>query len=73
MGVCEIEYIPTMEEHIFELDVTHTKERMILKGVEHLVECLDEGKQSESSGLEGREALKWALKFKEITGYAKSG
>jgi len=59
-----IDYIPT-DEHIFELDCTHNKEEMILAGVEHLVECLDYGMDSMSDGIEGREALRLALEFKE--------
>ncbi len=52
----EVEQVDT-NERIFELDCTHTKEPMILKGVEHLVECLNEGKESVSSGESARQAL----------------
>ena len=46
---------------IFELKFE--RERMILAGVEHLVDCLDNGKQSISSGEEGREALRLSLEY----------
>jgi len=62
----ELEYIPTMDKHVFELDCVRTKEKMIIKGIEHLVACLDSGRKSYSSGEDGREALKWALKYKEL-------
>lgn len=58
----EIEYVPT-DEPLFELDCTHSKERMILKGVEHLVGCLDNGSESISSGEEAKLTLSLALKM----------
>ncbi len=61
----DLEYIKS-NEHIFELDCVRSKERMIYWGVQHLVECLDRGKESISSGEEARETLKWVLKFKEL-------
>jgi len=61
----EIEYINT-NEHIFELDCTHNAERMILQGVHHLVGCLEHNRQSISSGEDGRQSLRLALKFKEM-------
>ncbi len=60
----EIEYIKS-DEHIFEIDCVRSKERMILRGVEHLVKCLDEGKQSISSGEEACKSLELVLAFKE--------
>ncbi len=60
----EIEYIKS-DEHIFEIDCTRSGERMILKGVEHLVECLNKGKQNISSGEEARETLRQVLRFEE--------
>ena len=61
-GEVDVEYIDT-QEHIFELVIT--RERMILAGVNHLVECLDRGDDSISSGDEARVALRLALEFKE--------
>jgi hypothetical protein len=59
-----VEYIDT-DEHIFELDCTHNKEPMIKKGVEHLVQCLKEKKESISSGEKAFLALKSALQYEE--------
>lgn len=61
----EMEYIDT-DESIFELDCTHNKEPMILKGVEHLVKCLKEGRESISSGREARKTLELVLKYREL-------
>jgi len=58
----EAEYVDT-DEPIFELDCTHNKEPMILKGVEHLVECLKLGEESVSSGESAREALADCLDY----------
>jgi len=60
----QVEFIDT-QEHIFELDCTHNGERMILRGVEHLAECLDMGWHTISDGFEGKMALAQALEFKE--------
>lgn len=69
----ETEYIDTGEP-IFELDCTHNKERMILKGVEHLIECIKEGKQSVSNGESAREALADCLDYiKDNTAIVKIG
>ena len=73
-GYIELEYVPTMEEHIFELDCTHKKtDRMIKRGVTHLVNCLQNNNNclqkdydSCSNGYDGKEALRWALKYKEL-------
>lgn len=62
--VCDIEEVKT-DEPIFELDCTHNKDRMILAGVEHLVECLKNGAKPISSGEDAREALYLVLKFQE--------
>ncbi len=59
----EVEYIDS-DEHIFEIDCTRSSERMILRGVEHLVDCLDKGHQSISSGEEAKRTLE-ALLFYE--------
>lgn len=48
---------------IFELVINQPELRPILKGVEHLTECLKEGKQSISSGEEARQTLKEVLEF----------
>jgi len=61
----EVNYIKS-DEYLLEFDCLHTREPMIPLGVQHLVECLNEGEQSISSGEDGREALRLALKFKEI-------
>jgi len=58
----DMEYIDS-DEYIFGFDLEGG--RPILKGVEHLVECLKEGKQSISSGREARDTLYMVLKFKE--------
>jgi len=58
----DIEYVNT-QEHIFELVVT--RKRMILAGVNFLVDCLDTGLDTISSGFEGKEALRLILEFKE--------
>ena len=58
----DMEYIDSMDyPPIFELQIT--QEQMILKGVEHLVECLKAGKESISSGEEARETLKAVLDY----------
>lgn len=59
----EIEYVKS-DEHIFEIDCVRSTKPMILKGVEHLVDCLDKGHQSISSGEEARRTLE-ALLFYE--------
>jgi len=46
----ELEYKDT-DERYFDLDCTRSKERMILKGVEHIVKCLDEGNINQDSGI----------------------
>jgi len=58
----DIEYVHK-QEHIFELVIT--RERMILAGVNYLVDCLDTGLDTISSGFEGKAALRLALEFKE--------
>ena len=58
----EIEYVDS-NEHIFEIDCVRTKERMINKGVTHLVGCLKEGKESISSGEEAKKALEAVLYY----------
>lgn len=59
-----IEYVDS-DEYIFELDCTHNTERMILAGVETLVDCLDGKGSTPCSGDHGYEALRLALQFKE--------
>ena len=60
----DIEYVDT-EEPIFELDCVHNDDKgMTLRGVEHLVNCLDNGTQSISSGEEAKETLRVLLSFK---------
>jgi len=46
----ELDYRDT-DERYFDLDCTRSKERMILKGVEHIVKCLDEGNINQDSGI----------------------
>jgi hypothetical protein len=58
--------LPWEKSHIFELDVTHNSDQMILKGVEHLVDCLKNKHESISSGFDGREALRLALEYKKL-------
>lgn len=60
----EIEYVDS-QEHIFEIDCVRTKERMIKRGVYHLVECLKEGKESISSGEEAMLSLKALLSYEQ--------
>jgi len=52
------------DECIFEFKIP--TEGLILKGVEHLVECIKENKQSISSGEEAREALKLCLQYQKL-------
>ena len=60
----DLEYVDSMDyPPIFELVINQPELRPILKGVEHLVECLKEGKQSISSGKEARVTLKEVLQF----------
>jgi len=60
----DLEYVDSMDyPPIFELVINQPELRPILKGVEHLVECLKEGKQSISSGKEARQTLKEVLQF----------
>lgn len=51
------------DEPVFEFKVP--TEGLILKGVEHLVKCLETGKQSISSGEEALEALRLVERFKQ--------
>lgn len=60
-----VEYVDT-EEYIFELDCTELNELLIPKGLEHLIYCIETGKQSISSGEEAREALKLCLEFQKL-------
>jgi predicted dehydrogenase len=69
----EVEYVPTMDEHIFEFVLPTKKDRLILRGVEALVSHVKYGVDSKdinSNGYDGREALRLALEFKEM--YEKS-
>tara|TARA_Y100000310_G_scaffold144390_1_gene143646 strand:+ start:18956 stop:19720 length:765 start_codon:yes stop_codon:yes gene_type:complete len=60
----ELEYVDSMDyPPVFELDINRSDRRPILKGVEHLVQCLKEGKQSLSSGEEARKTLHLVLVF----------
>lgn len=61
----DIEYVPMINENIFELDCTHTKEPMIPKGVEHLIDCLENHHESISSGELARDSLFKCLKLQE--------
>jgi len=60
----DLEYVDSMDyPPIFELVINQPELRPILKGVEHLVECLKEGKQSISSGEEARQTLKEVFEY----------
>jgi predicted dehydrogenase len=52
-------------EHIFKFEVPPDPKGLIRLGVEHLVECIKQNKQSISSGEDGLEALKLCLLFKK--------
>ena len=65
--IIELEYISS-DEHIFDFDLARSKEPMILKGVQHLVECLKGEHKSHSNGWDGRKALELCLLYKELTG-----
>jgi len=52
------------DEPIFEFKIP--TEGLILKGVEHLVECIKLNKSSISSGYEAREALKLCLQYQKL-------
>lgn len=60
----DIQCIET-DEPIFEFDCTHNKERMILAGLKYLIECLDVPLHTVCNGWVARQALKWALEYKE--------
>ena len=63
LGKVRLEYIDT-QDYIFELDI-HTnpaKNRLTLRGIEHLITCVKEGRESISSGWEARETLRLLLK-----------
>lgn len=61
----QLEYIDT-DEYIFEFNCTHPEELLIPKGLEHLIYCIESGKQSISSGEEGRESLRLCLEFERL-------
>jgi len=66
-GLEDIKLIPIdTDESIFNLKLWNNNDRLILVGVEHLVECLKERKQSKSSGSMGRVALRLALEFRRM-------
>jgi predicted dehydrogenase len=72
-GAVEIEYVDTTDKpwdksHIFELDCVHNNEPMILKGLEHLIECLNQGTGTVSDGIEARESLRCTLEYGELIG-----
>ena len=51
----------------FEMPESNYTVSLIKNGVEHLVECLETGKQSISSGEEALEALRLVERFKELS------
>jgi len=60
----KVEYIHLdTDEPVFELDCTHNKEPMILEGVKHLIDCMENGHESISSGESAKEALRVALEY----------
>ncbi len=62
----EFRYVNT-DEYIFELDCIHNaKPHVPVEAVEHLIECIEQGKQSKSSGIDAREALRQCLELQEI-------
>lgn len=67
-----LEYIDT-DEHIFELDCTHTEERMITGSVRDLIFSLETKRKPTCSGEDGREALRLALEFKKSMPETKFG
>ena len=66
LGKVKLEYIDT-QDYIFELDIhsNPAKNRLTLRGIEHLITCVTEGKESISSGWEARETLRLLLEAKE--------
>jgi len=50
--------------HDFDFKVPVDPKGLVRKGVEHLVECMRDGRESISSGKDGYEALKLCLEFK---------
>jgi len=57
------------DEHVFQLELAHNGEMMIPLGVEHLVDCIKNKRESIVSGEKGYEALKMSLYLKEKMGY----
>ncbi len=57
---------PWKESHIGGFECMHSDKPMILKGVEHLVDCLNNHHESVSSGEDGREALRLTLEYKRL-------
>ncbi|MBE3143548.1 MAG: Gfo/Idh/MocA family oxidoreductase [Planctomycetes bacterium] len=66
----ELEYKDT-DERCFELDCTRSKERMILKGVEHIVECLNSHDINQDSGISAKRDLQLCLEYERILNNAK--
>ena len=62
LGKVKLEYIDT-QDYIFELDIhsNPATNRLTLRGIEHLITCVKEGKESISSGWEARETLRELL------------
>lgn len=61
----ELEYRDT-DERYFDLDCTRSKERMILKGVEHIVKCLDEVNINQDSGISAERDLMLCLAYEGL-------
>ena len=58
----KVEYIHLdTDEPVFELDCTHNKEPMILEGVKHLIDCIENGHESILSGEVAKEDLREVL------------
>jgi predicted dehydrogenase len=66
----EIEYKDT-DERFFNLDCTRNSERMILKGVQHIVECLAAHDINQDSGISARRDLQLCLEYERIWNNAK--
>lgn len=61
----EIDYRDT-DDRFFELDCTRSKERMILKGVKHIVQCIDDGNINQDSGISAKRDLELCLRYEEL-------
>ena len=63
----KIEKVDT-DKAVFEFDCTHNGDKMLPKALEHLIDCLDNGHESISSGEEARETLRLTLNYGRMIG-----